>query len=55
MFKVGQQVQQFYKNIPLYNLNPVYIKSVGPKWITSTDNIRMSSVGKNSHFSFKVV
>ena len=55
MFKVGQQVQQLCDGIPLHQPQPVYIKTIGPKWITTTFGIRVPAVGQHPHFSLRAV
>jgi hypothetical protein len=55
MFKIGQQVQHLCDLTPMYFSKPHYIRSIGPKWITTTANIRIPVVGTHAHFSIKAV
>jgi len=55
MYKKHQQVTVFCDNVPVYSPTPVYIKSVGPKWITTTSGVRVPAKGTHPHFTIKAV
>lgn len=55
MFKLNQQVCVFCDTVPVYSPSPVYIKSMGPKWITTTSGVRVPTNGTHKHFTIKAV